>query len=170
MPDKARRGMSPLLRFLLKLAVVAAVVLISFTFVLGLHIYHGNRMYPFIMDGDLLITYKLDAYREGDVVLYKNPLTGESTVSRIVAMGANEIEITITGEVLVNGFNSSVQEIYPTYEFEGSGIKFPYTMGEDGILLLDDNREAGIDSRVYGEVRKEAIKGKVVYVLRRRGF
>ena len=53
---------------MIKLSVVAVILIVVFTFVLGVHIHHGNRMYPFIMDGDLLITYKLDPYRVGDAV------------------------------------------------------------------------------------------------------
>ena len=69
----SRKRISPLLRFLIKLSVVAVILIVVFTFVLGVHIHHGNRMYPFIMDGDLLITYKLDPYRVGDAVAYRNP-------------------------------------------------------------------------------------------------
>ena len=166
--QKAR--MTPLLRFLIKLALVAAVTFLVLTFVLGVHIHHGNRMYPFVMDGDLLITYKLDPCYIGDVVLYRNPQTGEKAVSRIAAMGENEVEITEQGGLLINGYTPAESVFYPTRELEGSPILFPYRMSADGIFLLDDYREIGLDSRAFGQIGEDAILGKVAYVFRRRGI
>lgn len=169
-PRKRKKRMSPLLRFLIKLAAVAAILIAVFTFVLGVHIHHGNRMYPFIMDGDLLITYKLDPYRVGDAVAYRNPKTGETGISRIVAIGENEIEITEIGEMLINGYVPSESVFYPTRELEGSEVSFPYKMGANGYFLLDDQRENGSDSRAFGELTEDNLLGKVVYVFRRRGI
>ena len=162
--------MKPWLRFLLKLALVAGVTAAVFSFVLGVHIHHGNRMYPSIRDGDLLITYKLDPYRTGDAVLYRVPGTGELAVSRIVAVGKAEIAFTETGEVQINGFISGEDRFYPTLPLDGSALSFPYLISADGLFLLDDYRVIGQDSRAFGEIREGDILGKVVYVLRRRGI
>ena len=80
--------------------MIAAIAAVTFIWVLGVHIQHTNRMDPFVMDGDLVIAYKLDkSYREGDVVLYRNPETGEKALSRVAAVGSNEIVISETGEL-----------------------------------------------------------------------
>lgn len=160
----------PLRRFLIKLLLFALALGAVFIYVLGIHIQHGNRMYPFIMDGDLLITYKLDPYRVGDAVVYRNPQTGELAVSRIVAVGETELEITEEGQLLVDGYIPSESVFYPTRRMEGSQVTFPYNMSREGYFLLDDYREIGMDSRVFGEVPEGAIQGKVVYVFRRRGI
>jgi len=41
---------------------------------------------------------------------------------------------------------------------------------ENAFFLLDDYREIGVDSRAFGPVPADALLGKVVYVLRRRGI
>ena len=168
--ETQKKRMTPLLRFLIKLALVTAVTVLVLTFVMGVHIHRGNRMYPFVMDGDLLITYKLDPCYTGDVVLYRNPLTGEKDVSRISAMGENEVVITEQGRLLINGYTPAESVFYPTRELEGSPIVFPYRMSADGYFLLDDYREIGLDSRAFGQIGEDAILGKVVYVFRRRGI
>ena len=99
-PVKRKTGLSPWKLLLIKAVAILLLVVCTFTFVLGVHIQQGNRMYPFIMDGDLLITYKLDSYRVGDAVVYRNPDTGETAVSRIVAIGENTIEITEYGSFI----------------------------------------------------------------------
>ena len=169
-PRKKKKRLGPLPRFLIKLAVVAAATLVVFTFVLGVHIHHGNRMYPFVLDGDLLITYKLDPYHTGDVVVYRNPVTGELAVSRLIAQGEKEIVITQQGQLLSDGYNPWDTVLYPTWELDGSEIRFPYRMSADGVFLLDDYREIGLDSRAFGQVRESELQGKVVYVFRRRGI
>jgi len=167
---KKKRKQRPLLRFLVKLALVAAIFISVFTVVLGAHIHHGNRMYPFIMDGDLLITYKLDDYYVGDAVLYKDPETGETAVSRIAAIGASEIQITELGELLIDGIVPNEQVFYATKQLDGSDVLFPYRMSGAGYFLLDDYRTIGEDSRLFGEVTEDALLGKIVYVFRRRGI
>ena len=169
-PQKKEARGSPLGWFLIKLALVAAIFAVMFLFVMGLHIQHGNRMYPFIMDGDLVVTYKLEPCRVGDVVAYRNRDYGEVALSRVVAIGENTIQITDYGELLVNGVSPSESVFYPTLKAEGSSIAFPYTMRGTGIFLLDDYRTIGVDSRTFGEVRQSDLLGKVVYVFRRRGI
>lgn len=159
-----------LLRFLVKLTVIAAIFICTFTFVLGIHIVHGNRMYPFLMDGDLVITYRLEKYREGDAVVYRNPVTKTTELSRIVAIGTNEVQITDIGELLINNSVPVEEVFYSTKQLEGSDVVFPYQMSGDGYFLLDDYRTIGKDSRVFGEVHEDDLLGKVVYVFRRRGI
>lgn len=166
---KEARG-SPLQWFLIKLALLAALFTVMFLFVMGLHIQHGNRMYPFIMDGDLVVIYKLEPCRVGDVVAYRNPDTGEVALSRIVAIGENTIQITDAGELLVNGVSPGEKVFYPTKPLEGSPLEYPYTMRRGGYFVLDDFRTEGSDSRLFGQLQESDLLGKVVYVFRRRGI
>ena len=168
--SRRKKPMDPLVRLLIKFAVIAGAFIILFTVVFGLHIQHGNGMYPHIKDGDLLVTYKLETYHVGDAVVYRNPESGEKSVSRIVAMGENEIQITEIGELLIGGVIPEESVFYPTKKPEGSAIVFPYRMSEGGYFLLDDQRLAGNDSRMFGQVSEDELLGKVIYVFRRRGI
>lgn len=166
---KKRKRMHPLVAFLIKLALTAVIVWSVFTFVLGVHIHHGNRMYPFLMDGDLLITYKLDPYHIGDVVAFPNPETGETMISRIVAKDGDEVMLSESGDLLINGALTSETVYRRTDPFDG-GVTLPYRVGSSGFFVLNDFRTDGPDSRSFGEIREEAVLGKVVYVFRRRGI
>lgn len=168
--QKKRKRMNPWLLFLIKLTLVVGIVAAVFHFVLGVHIQRGNRMAPAIRDGDLLICYKLDPYHTGDAVLYRVPETGELAVSRIVAIGENEVSFTESGELQLNGFTPMEQIFYPSYPLDGSPVSFPCRVSGTGYFLLDDNRTSGFDSRAFGELHEDDILGKVVYVLRRRGI
>ena len=165
-----RKQLSPLMALLCKIAALALLFFLTFTFVMGVHVQTGNRMYPFLMDGDLIITYKLEEYRVGDAVAYRHPETGKTEISRIVAMGENIIQVTEAGELLVNGAVPSERVFYPTTPLAGSSVEYPYHMRRGGYFVLDDYRTEGDDSRRFGQLLEEDLLGKVVYVFRQRGI
>ena len=165
-----RKPMPEWLALLCKIAALALLLFLTLTFVMGVHVQEGNRMYPFLMDGDLLITYKLEGYRVGDVVAYRHPETGKTEISRIVAMGDAIIQVTDYGELLVNGVSPAERVFYPTAPLEGENVEYPYTMRRGGYFVLDDYRTEGDDSRRFGQLLQEDLLGKVVYVFRRRGI
>ena len=133
-----KKRMPAWLALLIKIAALALLLFLTLTFVMGVHIHEGNRMYPFLMDGDLLITYKLEDYRVGAVVAYRHPDTGKT--------------------------------FYPTAPLEGENVEYPYYMRRGGYFVLDDYRTEGDDSRHFGQLLREDLLGKVVYVFRRRGI
>lgn len=175
-PSEKNRGgkpdarITPLMRLLIKVASLALLAFLMLTFVMGVHIHHGNRMYPFVMDGDVVITYKLEEYRVGDVVAYRHPDTGKTELSRIVAIGENVIQITNYGELLINGTAPAEKVFYPTTPLSGGIEEYPYTMRKGGYFVLDDYRTEGDDSRMFGQLVDDDLLGKVVYVFRIRGI
>ena len=167
---KRRKGLSPLAALIIKAAALALLAGFTLLFVMGIHIHEGNRMYPFLMDGDLVITYKLEPYQVGDVVAYRHPQTGKTEISRIVAIGVNTIEVTAQGELLINGASPAERVFYPTTPLEGDNVEYPYIMRKGGNFVLDDYRTEGDDSRRFGQLLDDELLGKVVYVFRRRGI
>lgn len=168
--SRKRVRLSPLMLLLCKTAVILLLAGFTLTFVMGVHIHQGNRMYPFLMDGDLIITYKLEPYQVGDVVAYRHPESGRTAFSRIVAIGENTIQVTDYGELLINGTAPAERVFYPTKPLEGDNVEYPYIMRKGGYFVLDDYRTEGDDSRRFGQLLEEELLGKVVYVFRRRGI
>ena len=168
-PSAGRKKLTPLM-LLIKVAAVCLLLGLTFGFVLGVHIHEGNRMYPFLMDGDLVVTYKLEAYQVGDVVAYRHPESGETEFSRIVAIGENTIEVASHGELRINGTAPAERVFYPTTPLEGDNVEYPYTMRKGGYFVLDDYRTEGDDSRRFGQLLEDELLGKVVYIFRRRGI
>jgi len=169
-PVRKKVRMTPLMMLLCKLAVIVLLVSVTLLFVMGVHIHQGNRMYPFLMDGDLVITYKLEPYQVGDVVAYRHPESGETEFSRIVAIGEKTVQVTQNGELLINGTMPLERVFYPTLPLEGDNVEYPYIMRKGGYFVLDDYRTEGDDSRRFGQLLESELLGKVVYVFRRRGI
>lgn len=168
MTEQKKSIIEDVIFLLLKIAVFVILLLIMFFFIFGIYRCEDNMMAPAFKDGDLAIFYRLqNEYQTSDrIVLEKN---GETQIRRIVAVGGDSVEITADG-LKVNGYLQQESGIYTETLPYTEGISFPLTLGPDEYFVLGDNRTNAKDSRIYGTVNKEDIKGTVIALLRHRGF
>ena len=164
-PEK-RKVLRALGRLLLKMGILAGIVAALLTWVGSVAVSHDTNMFPAVCDGNLAITYKLGGYYTGDLVVYTHG--GATRFGRVAAVAGDVIDIGESGSYTVNGVvpASSLNQL--TYRAADSQVVFPYTVQEGEVFLLNDYRENAYDSRVLGGIRE--IRGKVVLLLRRRGF
>lgn len=162
-----KKKLGTLAKLLLKIAVLMIIVVIVLTWILGLHRMTGNNMFPFVKDGDLCVVYKLDDYTTGDVVLYRND-EGKMKLGRIVAVGGQSVDFPQEGGYTVDGYQPSEEITYQT--FGADGVKYPIDVGDDEVFIMNDFRSDTDDSRQFGGVRKSDIDGKLLFLIRRRGF
>lgn len=153
---------------LLKIAIFLILLLMMFLFVFGIYRCSDNMMAPAFKDGDLAVYYRLqNEYQISDVVVLEK--NGEIQIRRIVAISGDNVEITTEG-LKINGYLQQEAGVYMETLPYTEGISFPLTVGEDEYFVLGDNRINAKDSRIYGTVSKEEIKGMVITLLRHRGF
>ena len=153
-------------KLLAKVAVTVVGVWLILTYVCGVYVNHNNSSYPMVKDGDLCITYKRSEVVKGDVVAYKK---GDKVCfGRIIAKEGEEVDIR-DGVVLVNGYNVVEDTVYET-SAEESKIKYPYIVPQGKVFILNDFRKEVTDSRVLGGIDESDLKGKLIFLIRRRGF
>jgi signal peptidase I len=152
----------------IKVAFIALAVWALLTFVVGIRINYGNHMHPAINDGDLVVSFKLQRPYLNSVVLYKHQ--GTIRVGRVIGMPGNEIDISDNGALLVNGVTPPEKVFYPTFKEDVSDVKFPLTVEEGKVFILNDFRENTNDSRVFGTIDMNDVQGPLLFILRRRGF
>lgn len=155
--------------FLARLAAMAVLLVLLFGFVFGVTPMADDDMSPRISAGDLLLYYRLaDDYVSGDVMVFQKD--GEQYVGRVVARGGDSVEVTEEAALVVNGSTVLETDIYystPRYE---NGPEYPVALAEDEYFILCDYREGARDSRYFGPVSRDEIKGKVITVIRRSGL
>ena len=152
--------------FFIKIGVTALIIWALCSFVIGIYIVHGNSGYPMLKDGDLCIIYRWGELHTGDEVAYLQD--GEIRFGRIVALPGNVVDLS-EESLTVNGYGVFEDAVYPTTG-DGALIGFPYEVQKDSYFILNDYRPDVKDSRSYGAISKESIKGKVVFIMRRRGI
>ena len=154
------------LRLAIKIGITVLVITLLLVFVFGVYVNHSNSSYPMIKDGDLCLTYKLGDIRQGDVVAYE--ANGETKFARVIALEGDNVEIK-NDYVAVNGIGIFEETVYST-SAEGSSISYPYKVPSGTVFVLNDFRSDTSDSRTLGGIPLSDCKGKVIFVMRRRGI
>lgn len=152
--------------FLIRLLVLTATCWILFGVIFGITPMKNNDMFPKISAGDVLFYYRLEKdLVSGDVVVFEKE--GKQYTGRIVARGGESVAVTEEEELEVNGSIVIENDIfYETPQYK-SDVTYPVELKSDEYFVLEDQREGAKDSRSFGAVKKEEIKGKVITVLRR---
>lgn len=132
------------------------VILLVITFILNTYFFaflkvFGSSMEPSYYNGDHLIIKKWGRYSYNDVVAFFELEDQVFAIKRIVALPGDKIE-SDGNNIFVNGNKVA--------SFEGEAYTFDLL--DDEYYFLGDNHSISKDSRHYGPVRQEFIKGKVV--------
>ena len=152
---------------LARILTIAVVGYVFFTQLFLITQVSGLNMFPALKDGDLAIVFRMQReYAKNDVVAYETP--DGLSFGRIVAREGDVVFMDDTGTWQVNGTTQSGEIMYPTYAVEG--IEYPYRVPENCVFILGDYRTRAVDSRIYGAVSMDDVKGKVITILRRRGL
>ena len=157
-----------ILFLVLKLLIFLVLIAVMIFFVFGIYRCSDNMMSPAFKDGDLAIYYRLQKeFQPSDTVIIEKD--GETQIRRIIAKPGDSVEITADG-LKINGYLQQETGIYTETLPYTEGISFPITLEENEYFVLGDNRSGAKDSRIYGAVKKDEIKGTVITLLRHRGF
>ncbi len=134
----------------------------------------SGSMAPAIIEHDLLVINKLKNPRRGDIVLISFADTNTSKavtkilrnqiLRRVIAQAGDTLHIE-GREVYINGV--LLEEPYAFFGKAQSRSEFistdyrldAKTVPDDSYFVMSDSREFGFDSRMFGFIQKEGIKG-----------
>ncbi len=155
------------------LLLCMVVIFIAFTFFLRLVTVSGASMNPTLNTGDsIIISNFMYTPDYGDIVAVNKESAEESSmIKRVVALSGDEVSINFETHIItVNG-----KVIFEDYEVtepisEAFDMDYPvssFTVPEDCIFVLGDNRNNSIDSRTesVGFIRLDEINGKALFRL-----
>lgn len=137
----------------------------------------NGKVVETIVKGDTLVLNMIAKVNSGDIVVFDIDLddveTGEkethTLVKRVIAVAGDTVEINNDGKVYVNGL--ALDEIYTrgaTYTTSSTDplvVKVP----EGSVFVLGDNRENSRDSREFGVVPVDTIRGKCILIVESSG-
>lgn len=143
-------------------AKLALVVMLTYSFLFNFSVVRGSSMHPGIHDGDRILidhlAYLFGDVERGDIVVLKYPLDPDvDYIKRVIGMPGDEVEI-VRGQVFVNG--APIQEPYingldPFTNHDRVRVKPAH------FFVLGDNRERSSDSREFGLVPRDYVRGQV---------
>lgn len=148
-------------RFLRDLGRGIFVVLLLHIFVVQISVVRGLSMEPSLRDGDRLIvdrvTYAMADVDRFDVVVLRNPRNHDvDYVKRVIGLPGERVAIH-AGVVEIDG-----APIMVLHDVISDESEMPETIVPEGqYFVLGDNRPVSCDSREFGLVQSELLKGKV---------
>lgn len=148
-------------RLLIDMMLGATLMVLVHLFVVQISVVKGHSMEPSLLDGDRLIvdrvSYNLVDAQRGDVVVLRYPRNpAVDFVKRIVGLPGDQVELR-DGGLYVNG-----AQVPCPWEWIGDHEDMPPVRVPDGnYFVLGDNRPISCDSREFGLVAAELIKGRV---------
>ena len=166
-PPQVQPVWKDLLYLLAKIAAIALVFALMFTYLFGAVRYGEPSMSPAVKDGDLVIyyRYKKSGYSSQDLAVVE--IGGKKQVRRVVAAAGDTVDI-LDGGLIINRAFQQEPGIYQRTERYRDGVEFPLTVPEGHVFVLGDRREGATDSRIYGCVSIDDTHGKVMAIIRRR--
>ena len=127
----------------------------------------GTSMVPTLQPSDFYLLNKWVYYfrqpERFEVVILRDPTDYDFCVKRIIAHEGETVSFQ-QGHVFVDGKKLSESYLPRGVEtFPGKRDNQTIHCGANEFIVLGDNRENSLDSRVYGVVRKQNILGMLLY-------
>ena len=131
----------------------------------------SGAMQPTILIGDQILVnkllYKRQQPQRNDIVVFKFPKKpGVDYIKRLVAVGGDTVAIK-DKKLFINGIAQNEKfvrytdkRILPAATAPRDNFG-PVTVPQNSFFFLGDNRDNSYDSRFWGFVKRDAVKGKV---------
>jgi len=167
--DKRKGGIAAEAFYWAQALVYALVVLVLINvFLLRISVVQGNSMVPTLEWGDMVLV-RVFGYSEpkrGDVIVVNDTgLLNEALVKRVIGVEGDVVDIDpVTGNVYVNGTVLDEPYINERIRDFTNNVEYPYTVPENRVFVMGDNRNASTDSRAayVGALSYDQIVGKVL--------
>lgn len=151
--------MKNIIKDLIPYVIIILLVVLIRTFIVTPVRVDGSSMYPTLKNGEILILKKYDhTYSRFDIVVLK--YGNERLVKRVIGLPGEHIaykdsKLYINDEYISEDF---LPEDLSFEDFDNILIGHNY-VPENSYLVIGDNRNASVDSRIFGFVDKKYILG-----------
>lgn len=153
---------------LLPYIIILIVVIIFKTYFYSLIVVNGDSMKDTLYNHDVMILDKISnrdkEYKRFDIVVIYLEDEKEYIIKRVIGLPGEKIEykdnkLYVNGKYVKENFKHKKTEDFSTKDIGHEEVP------NDKYLVLGDNRENSIDSRMLGYIDKEDIKGKTSLVI-----
>lgn len=155
----------------LPLLIISAIVLawVIKSFVAQPFVIPSQSMAETLVPGDRVVvtkvSYRLKDPLPGEVIVFQAPersgMSDQDFIKRIVARSGDEVEVR-GGRLFING--RRMRESYVVLPDTPDSQFGPETVPENAYFVMGDNRSNSKDSRYFGAVSRERIRGKAIAI------
>ena len=139
--------------------VIVVVVVLIRTFIITPVRVGGDSMKNTLKNGDILLLYKLSSINRFDIIVLDEEKDNEKIIKRVIGMPGETVAIK-KGKIYIND-----KVIDDEYAYGETSDFDKVTLRDDEYFILGDNRLISKDSRYFGPIKDNEIKGKIVFRL-----
>lgn len=150
--------MKKIIKELYPYAIIIVVVILVRSFIVTPVRVDGDSMNNYLLDGQILVLYKLAKIERYDIVVL-HEAEDDNIIKRVYGLPGEKIKID-HNKIYVND-----EVIEDNYGLGKTSNYDEITLGADEYFVLGDNREISKDSRIIGPINKKNIKGQTVFRL-----
>jgi len=151
--------------FLETITVAASIFIVVYLFLVQPHEVRGSSMEPSFFNKEYILTdkfsYRLSNPERGDVIIFQAPTKDNvDFIKRVIGLPEERVKIQ-NGKVYIN--DNAIKENYlndPTSYGAFMKENKEIILNENEYFVMGDNRPASSDSRDFGPIKKNSIKGK----------
>lgn len=141
---------------LIPYVVIIIAILLLRTFIITPVRVDGTSMNKKLADGDILLLYKLAKIDRYDIVVLDEEYDNEIIIKRVIGLPGETVEIK-NNKIYIND-----EEIEDEYAYGQTSDYDKTTLAEDEYFILGDNRLISKDSRTFGPIKSNSIKGQTI--------
>lgn len=139
--------------------VIVVVVVLIRTFIITPVRVDGDSMKNTLKNGDILLLYKLSSIDRFDIIVLDEEKDNEKIIKRVIGLPGETVAIK-KGKIYIND-----EVIDDEYAYGETTDYNKVTLRDDEYFILGDNRLISKDSRYFGPIKDNEIKGKIVFRL-----
>lgn len=139
--------------------VIVVVVVLIRTFIITPVRVDGDSMKNTLKNGDILLLYKLSSIDRFDIIVLEEEKDNEKIIKRVIGLPGETVAIK-KGKIYIND-----KVIDDEYAYGETSDYNKVTLRDDEYFILGDNRLISKDSRYFGPIKDNEIKGKIVFRL-----
>jgi len=165
MPSKKEKIFKEILSYLLVIMGAAAFSISVRIFIFEPFTIPTPSMVPTLQIGDKFIVsklaFKIKPIKRGDLIVFHSSI-GKDLVKRVIAVEDDEITLTDSGDIYING--EKINEEYILNDYNISYMNETIVVEKGKVFVMGDNRNNSYDSRYLGSISKEDVFGEVVFI------
>ena len=148
-----------IIKSLIPYIIIIIVVILARTFIATPVRVNGSSMYPTLKGNEIMLLNKLGHINRFDIVVLKIDGREDNLIKRIIGLPGETVEIK-DNDIYIN--DKKIEDKY------GYGVTYnidKVTLKKDEYFILGDNRKISLDSRVFGTIHKDEIKGTTNFIM-----